>query len=184
MRLPLRRVGWALPLFLAGCFHHTHPAPNQQVAPALAAAKPQINPTPVDLPPTATTIPTQPTQNAKAPTEQAPKPHHHRKQPDKNVQEAANTPPETPAAPPAVSAIGQLSTGDPADYRNATVQSINTIERGLNGLGRPLSSQEQKTADNIREFLKEARAALATGDVDGAHTLAAKAKVLLAELTK
>lgn len=180
----MRCVGWALPLFLAGCFHHAHPAPNQQLAPALPATKPQINPTPVDLPPTATTIPTQPTQNAKAPTEQAPKPHRHRKQADKTVQEAANTPPETPAVPPAVSAIGQLSTGDPADYRYETVESINSIEHGLNGLGRPLSAPEQKTADNIREFLKEARAALATGDVDGAHTLAVKAKVLLAELTK
>ncbi len=47
-----------------------------------------------------------------------------------------------------------------------------------------LSDPEQKTADHIREFLKQARAALASGDVEGAHTLAAKAQVLLAELTK
>jgi hypothetical protein len=184
MRLPVRRVGWALPLFLTGCFfHHTHQAPNQQLAPPLAP-KAQLNPTPVDLPPAASTIPTEPTQNAKAPTEQAPRPHHHRKPADKNLQEAANTPPDTPSAPPSVSAIGQLSSGDPADYRNETAESINSIERGLNGIGRPLSDSEQKIAENIREFLKEARAALATGDVDGAHTLAIKAKVLLAELTK
>ena len=47
-----------------------------------------------------------------------------------------------------------------------------------------LSEPEQKTAVQIREYLKQAREALASGDVDGAHTLAAKAKVLLAELTK
>ena len=47
-----------------------------------------------------------------------------------------------------------------------------------------LSDQEQKTAGDIREILKQAREALASGDADGAHTLAAKAKVLLAELTK
>lgn len=185
MRLPLRRVGWVLPLFLSGCFlHHTQQAPNQQLAPPLPP-KGQLTLTPVELPPAANTIPTVPTQNAKAPTEQAPKPHHHRKPADKSVLEVASTPADAPpSAPPAVSAIGQLSSGDPADYRNETSESINSIERGLNGLGRTLSDPEQKTADNIREFLKEARAALATGDVDGAHTLAVKAKVLLEELTK
>jgi hypothetical protein len=52
----------------------------------------------------------------------------------------------------------------------------------LIGLNRSLNDQEQKTAAQIREFLKQAREALASGDVDGAHTLAAKAKVLLSEL--
>jgi hypothetical protein len=47
-----------------------------------------------------------------------------------------------------------------------------------------LSDSDQKTADQIREFLKEARTALASGDVDGAHTLAAKAQVLLAALNQ
>lgn len=181
MRLPVRGVAWVLPLLLAGCFHHTQPPPSQQLAPPLPP-KAQINPTPVELPPG--TIATQPIQTAKAPTQEAPKPRHHRKPADKPVQEAAVTPPEAPPGPPAVSAIGQLSTGDPAGYRNQTIESINSIEHDLNGLGRSLSDTEQKTADNIREFLKEARAALATGDVDGAHTLAVKAKVLLTELTK
>jgi ribosomal protein S20 len=45
-----------------------------------------------------------------------------------------------------------------------------------------LSDLEQKTAAHVRDFLKQAREALASGDVDGAHTLAAKAKVLLSEL--
>jgi hypothetical protein len=47
-----------------------------------------------------------------------------------------------------------------------------------------LNDQEQKTAEHIREFLKQAKAALASGDVDGASTLAAKAKVLLSELQR
>jgi len=55
---------------------------------------------------------------------------------------------------------------------------IATTERGLNGITRSLNEQEQKTAAQIREFLKQAREALATNDVDGAHTLAVKAKVL------
>lgn len=171
-----------LPLFLTACFHHTHPLQSQKLAPPLPVSPP-LNTTSVELPASSTTIPTQPTENAKAPTEETPKPHVHRRRPvDRNVEEAANVPP--PGAPPAVSALGQLSSGDPVNYRNATAESINAIERGLNGLNRQLSPPEQKTADHIREFLKEARAALASGDVDGAHTLAVKAKVLLAELTK
>ena len=85
---------------------------------------------------------------------------------------------------PGVSAIGQLSSGDPSDLRSQTEESIASIDKSLRGITRPLDNSEQKTADHIREFLKEAREALATGDVDGAHTLAAKAKVLLEELTK
>jgi hypothetical protein len=83
-----------------------------------------------------------------------------------------------------VSAIGQLSTGDPSDIRQQTANSITETERGLKDLGRKLNEQEQKTAAQIREFLKEAKNALTSGDVDGAQTLAAKAKVLLGELTR
>jgi len=65
-----------------------------------------------------------------------------------------------------------------------TSDLIATTERGLNGITRSLNEQEQKTAAQIREFLKQAREALATNDVDGSHTLAVKAKVLLSELTQ
>ena len=63
-----------------------------------------------------------------------------------------------------------------------TVDSLNGTERDLNGISRRLNDPEQKIAIQIREFLKQARTALTTGDVDGAQTLAAKAKVLLSEL--
>jgi hypothetical protein len=36
----------------------------------------------------------------------------------------------------------------------------------------------------IKEFLKQARTALGSGDVDGAHTLAVKAKVLFGEISQ
>jgi hypothetical protein len=68
--------------------------------------------------------------------------------------------------------------------RQQTEQSIANLERGLNGINRALNDSDQKTADQIREFLKEARTALASGDVDGARTLVAKAQVLLAALTQ
>jgi hypothetical protein len=111
-------------------------------------------------------------------------PVRHRKPANQNTQEAANAP-EVAANPnPGVSAISELSLGDAANLRSQTEDSIATIERGLNGINRTLSDPEQKIADQIREFLKQAKAALASGDVEGAHTLAAKAKVLLEELTK
>lgn len=150
-------------------------------APALPARQPLAT-TPVELPDSATIIQPKPIVTANTPNENVPKPHVRRHRPADSTEEAANT--GLPPAPAVVSAIGQLSSGDPAAYRNETAESINAVERGLNGINRSLSSPEQKTADHIREFLKEARAALASGDVDGAHTLAVKAKVLLDELTK
>jgi ribosomal protein S20 len=95
------------------------------------------------------------------------------------AQETAATP--GPAARPA---IGELSSGDPTNSRSQTEASIASIERGLNSINRNLSDSDQKTASNIREDIKQAKAALASGDVDGAQTLVAKARVLLDELNK
>jgi hypothetical protein len=168
-------------LLLAGCFHRTHPAQNQTLALAIAKLPPPSL-TPVNLPAATTTIPAEPTENASVPSEPEPKPPAKPKKPvtkpapDTNTQVAASVSPE-------VSAMGQLSSGDP-DFRSQAEESINATERGLNAINRPLSSSEQVTAEHIREFLKQAKAALASGDVDGARTLAAKAKVLLGELTK
>jgi hypothetical protein len=108
-------------------------------------------------------------------------PPKHKKPPPKNTQQAAVTPP-APAENPSVSAIGRLSSGDPSDLKRQTEVSIAATERGLNGLGTNLNDQEQKTAAQIREYLKHAKEALNSGDVDGAITLAAKAKAVLGEL--
>jgi hypothetical protein len=126
------------------------------------------------------TVPSQaPTPDASAQTAPPPKPpvRHKRRAPSSNAELASN-------GSPGVSAIGQLSSGDGSDLRQPTLDSIAATERGLDGIQRKLSSQEQRTAAQIREYLKQARAALASGDVDGAHTLAAKAKVLLGELSR
>ena len=96
---------------------------------------------------------------------------------EETTEVAANPAPTAPA-------IGELSAGDPANFRHQTEDSIASIERGLNGINRTLDDSEQTTADHIREFLKQAKAALNSGDIDGAHTLAVKAKVLLDELSK
>jgi ribosomal protein S20 len=109
------------------------------------------------------------------PPEPVKKPARHKKPANTNTQVASN-------GTPAVSAIGTLSTGDPPNMRQQTDDSIASTEKALNGITRRLNDQEQKTSAQIREFLKQARDALTSGDVDGAHTLALKAKVLLDEL--
>jgi hypothetical protein len=80
--------------------------------------------------------------------------------------------------------VGQLSTGDSTEQRREASDSLAATERGLNGINRSLNDQEQKTAAHIREYIKQARTALNSGDVDGASTLAAKARLLLGELVR
>ena len=126
-----------------------------------------------DLPEAALTIPDEPLLTEEDMEQEDVPPARHRK--PKPVQQSANTPP-VPDDNPGVSAIGTLSSGETSDTRRETTDSLAATERGLNGLGRNLNTQEQKTAAQIREYLKQAREALISGDVDGAHTLAAKAK--------
>jgi hypothetical protein len=85
------------------------------------------------------------------------------------------------------SPIGQLTTGDSAlgeRTKHETADLIGETQQGLSGIKRPLSSEEKVTATQIRTYLKLAQQALDSGDTDGAHTLATKAKLLLDELTK
>jgi hypothetical protein len=188
MKFPARIVVWLLPLLLTGCFHRTPQAKVQPLAPPIEDTPPaKPSPAPADLPPTVISVPSQaPAQTEQAAAEPQPKPKppvHHKKPPAPSTQQASNTQ-VAPNGPPGVSAIGQLSSGEPSDLKRETASSISAIERGLNSLGRKLSDQEMKTAAQIREYLKQARAALVSGDADGAHTLVAKAKVLLGELSQ
>jgi outer membrane biosynthesis protein TonB len=182
MKLPAKIAVALLPFFLTACIHKQQAQVQPLAAPIADNPPPPPSTAPVNLPPPVITIPPEPTKTAPTPPPK-PQPRHHKPKnnppPANTMQEAAN-----PASNPGVSAIGQLSSGDPAIYRQETENSIASTEHGLNNITRPLSDTEQKTADQIRDFLKQAKAALTSGDVDGAHTLAAKAKVLLAELTQ
>jgi len=179
MKLPARRVLWLLPLLLSGCIEHkTQQAQVEPLAPPIVDAPPVKTQTPTDLPPPVVNAPAQ----AQAPAQQ--EPQEPAEQPAKHKKPPAAKPTEQASNDSGVSAIGQLSTGDPSDLRQQTVNSLTATERGLREIGRKLNDQEEKTAIQIREFVKQAHQALTTGDVDGANTLAAKAKVLLEELTK
>lgn len=81
--------------------------------------------------------------------------------------------------------IGQLTAGPTQDTSGSRQQAatlIDSTQRGVNSL-RNLNGDQNKTVAQIRSFLDQAERALTNGDVDGAHTLATKAKTLLDELT-
>ena len=103
------------------------------------------------------------------------------------VESSAPTQQTVSNQPASSSPIGQLTTSDPsssAQSRRETAELIAKTEDGVKGIKRSLSAQEQETVNQIKTFLDKARQALGTDDVDGAHTLATKAKVLLDELAK
>ena len=187
MKSPAKSVAWLLPFLLTGCFHlpfhKKQPAQARMLAPRTqpSQAIPLVD---IELPPEDTVIAAFTIYNFREEEQPIRPPARHRRPPNPNPDDAVTAPEPAPPSNPAVSAIGQLSSGGPADSRQQTENSIADIERRLNGINRGLSDSEQKTADHIREFLKQARTALDSGDVDGAHTLAAKAQVLLAGLTK
>lgn len=188
MKTPRKSVALLLPLLLSGCFHKEQQAQNQPplAPPVVDTPPPAPAPSPKDLPPPVVTVPQtqpnpEPAPEPKTVDKPAKHPAHHTTKPDPKT-DAKPTEQASNSTPPEVSAIGKLSAGDPSDLRNQTEDSIASTEKGVNNLNRQLNDQEQKTLSQIKEFLKQARTALTTGDVDGAHTLALKAKVLLGEL--
>ena len=191
MKFAAKSVAWLLPIFLTACIHvprpfHKTKQTAQTVAPPIEETKPPApSQTVLDLPAIASVPLIRPPEPAANPQAQPPKAHgKHKKPPAAPAAEPEPAAQEAQAGAenPGVSAIGQLSTGAPNNVNRQTVDLISAVERGLNRLGRNLNDQEQKTAAQIREFLKQARTALTAGDLDGAQTLAAKANVLLSEL--
>jgi hypothetical protein len=193
MKLHARNVVWLLPFFLTACFNKPHPQPVQQFAPPVSTVPkpPSLHP---ELPEAALAIPSEPLDNdTDAILEEAAKPVvRHRKPVAKAPTEGADNSPSAPGNTQQaenesgeVPAIGTLSSGDPSntsDMRTETLTWIADTERGLKNIGRSLNPEEQKTVSQIRQYIKQARKALSSGDVEGAHTLAAKGKALLTEL--
>jgi hypothetical protein len=180
MKVGAKSAAWLLPFLLTGCFHRKPQiAQSQPLPPPIedtASTKPE--PAPANVNPPVPTISEQPQQQQQIspPPEPVKRPPKHRRPANTNTQMASVGP------PPAVPAAGNLGTGDPTNLRQQTDASIEQTEKTLNGITRKLNDQEQKTAAQIREFIKQAREELTTGDINGAHTLAEKAKVFLDEL--
>jgi len=172
---------------ISGCAAHKKqpglPSPNELTPPPqevpLPAPTPAAAPAPEPAPAPAATPAPKPARKprprpAAATPAAAPAP-------DQKQQVAAVAPAAT------TSAIGQLSEGGSAangGTRAETVDLIANTDKGLHAITRPLSPQEKQTAAQVAKFLQQARDALKNQDVDAAHTLAVKARVLLGELTK
>jgi hypothetical protein len=198
--------------FCTGCMFHKSSPPPQAQAPPLQTGKGTLNPPTTAQQqektdtPLASPLPPPSAQNVPLPPPALKKVRHKVKTPAAKPQDTAQTPPaasqssssgaqaSAQATPPETSGIvgtpspiGQLTTGDSAMGEKAkreTTDLIGGTEQGLNGIKRALSTEEKVTAAQIRTYLKQAQQALASGDMDGAHTLATKAKLLLDELTK
>lgn len=189
MRSTVTSSAWLLSVLVStalmqGCDHKDKNPPPQTLAPPIVDI-PLQQPSTVstaNLPPPEVVEPAKPaTPPPPQPQEQPKKPAHHKKKPASNTaqpaQEATANPSEAAPNP-----IGQLSSASSGDQRSQAEDAINDAEKGLNGITRHLNDNETKTAAQIKEFLKQAHTALNSGDVDGALTLAKKAKVLLNEL--
>jgi hypothetical protein len=107
-------------------------------------------------------------------------------------QNPAGTPqtPAVDAAPPAASpeetAIGALSLGGEANPRaqQEAAELIESIDKRINGLDAQKVDAEKGQVSRIKNFQRQAQGALNSGDVEGAKTLATKAKLLLDDLQK
>jgi len=180
MILRARNVAWLLPFFLTACFpfHKQQPQQDQLFAPPFSTVQ-KPPPEHAQLPESAMILPEIPLAMGDNVEQDIPPPKHRKAY--KPTQQADNAPP-VPDETPGVSAIGNLSSGEHSNLRSETEDSIAATERGVNGLNRRLSDQDRKTVGQVREYIRQAREALGSGDVDGAYTLAAKAKAVLTEL--
>jgi hypothetical protein len=194
MKAYFSSVVLVLPLLLTSCVHKTNQAQNQApLAPPIEDQPlPKPDNAPANLPPPVISLPD---KNQAQPAQTTTPPPAPQQPPKKKKTKSTNPPAQTPTpgaqttdqaavTPPEVPATGSFSTGDPANQKDETQNLINETQRGLDNINRKLNDQETKTSGQIREFLKQAKAALSSNDVTGAHNLAVKAKVLLGELAQ
>lgn len=114
----------------------------------------------------------------------------HRSSPKVTAQAAAPPPVEiAPTAPPAAgppSVLGSLTTGGEVTPRaqQETADLIATSERRLQAVAGTKARDQQTQLKEVRHFLDQAKEVMASGDEEGARTLATKAKLLLDDLEK
>jgi len=171
----------------AGCKKHRPPNPNAQAPTITVPLSPTPHPTPAPPGPAATPQPSptpQQTQaNSTGTTTATKRPRHHKSSKPSTTTEASNASPEPPPSP-----IGQLSSGlsqdDDSRERQTTAELLDGTEANLKRITRTLSTEEQATLTQIRNFEAQAKTAIEQGDPVRAHTLALKANLLSAELLK
>jgi ribosomal protein S20 len=90
------------------------------------------------------------------------------------------------AAPPEETVIGALTAGGDANpqTKQEAADLIASIEKRIGGLSAQKAEEQKAQVSKVKNFLKDAEDALKSGDVEGAKTLATKAKLLLDDLEK
>jgi ribosomal protein S20 len=87
---------------------------------------------------------------------------------------------------PETTAIGALTAGgeENPQTKQEAADLIASIEKRLNALPAQTGDSEKAQISKVRNFWRDAAAALKSGDAEGAKTLATKAKLLLDDLEK
>ena len=142
-------------------------------------------------PPTAATPPAVPASHARTKPVAAPKtaPRKHRTK-KKPVAPPADGPRKVivnngGVCDPAVQLSPGVSPENASRQRQSTDLLLSTSEQNLNmAAGHQLNTSEQDTVSQVREYMKQAKTATAAGDLQRAHNLAFKAKLLSDELSK
>lgn len=86
---------------------------------------------------------------------------------------------------PSIQLAGGPGNDQAARQRDVVNQLLGVTDRNLKGIaGQQLSSSQQDTVSQIRQFMGQSKAAVAAGDLDRARTLAWKAETLSEDLVK
>ena len=98
----------------------------------------------------------------------------------------APAPAASAASSPEATAIGALTAGGEADpqTKQDAADLIASIEKRLNAFTTQTTDDQKAQISKVRNFWRDAQAALKSGDAEGAKTLATKAKLLLDDLEK
>jgi hypothetical protein len=146
--------------------------PVPLVAPAAPEHPPMIEPPVVKMPPV-------PIASAAA------KPKRERRKP---AAKPAPEPVQVASTEPSAedSAVGALTSGGEANPRSQqeAADMIAANEKRLNALPAQIVDEQKAQINKVKNFQRQAQEALSSGDVEGAKTLATKAKLLLDDLSK
>jgi hypothetical protein len=118
MKSPAKSAAWLLPFLLTGCFHTALSQDSRRPQPMLA---PLIEPSQaiqlvdIELPPTMRSIPGKPLYNMREDDEPVRPPCRHWRRANPTEIVSGRTEPRRLNPGPEVSAIGELSSGDPGE---------------------------------------------------------------------
>ncbi|MGA8620272.1 MAG: hypothetical protein WB660_17335 [Candidatus Sulfotelmatobacter sp.] len=148
--------------------------------------------------------PTQPTPDSANQPKPAPKPHHRKKTSTSSCSTAAPAPnsaensASSKPCPPPKKVVRNGGSDEPAvkltpgataaqaSYERFTAEQLReATEENLKKIdGRQLNPSQQEMVSQIKQFMEQSKKAVAAGDVDRAHNLALKARLLSDELLK